>query len=336
MILGCGTRWCLTKQERGDKLEYQSESHCGWIKKSYGSGVTQMNKHCAPDSKICLKNSGFSTPFVLKINSTDTTCAYKKFRFQLSPIFSPYTVNNNKGLNLTPNLTDPEKMENTTPGSLEEFQFTRSLKEEEDALKMSYVVLVGKAPLSGHGGYVSRGAAVERSAVTPARLSRALAPLLGQTEIGCCVFMVITGQVGLRDERACRKPRQNNNNKKKKVNPSAPLTVPKVLQDTGKQSRVLLLQRALCTHLVYNLKLTATRSYLGKPFTNITQDVFSLARQVFSHVSMLFNTLCYSLSPRSSGFGQTRMKFRSSDKQNRFEISEENPPQLDLGPQICL
>lgn len=298
MILGCGTRWCLTKQEQGDKLESLPESQWGWIKKSYGSGVTQVKEHCALDFKICLKNSGFSTRFILKINSIDTTCTYKKFRFQLSPIFSPYTVSNSKGLNLTINLTDSEKMKNTTPGSLEEFKFPRTLKEEEDVLKMSYAVLVWKASLSGHGACVSRKAVVGWSAVTPARLSRAVTSLLGQIEIGCCVFMAITGQVGLWDEQTWRKPRQNNNNNRTKVNPSPPLTVPKVLQDTGKQSGVLLLQRALCTHLVYNLKLTATRSYLGKPFTNITQEVFSLARQVFSHVSMLFNTLCYSLSPR--------------------------------------
>lgn len=75
------------------------------------------------------------------------------------------------------------------------------------------------------------------------------------------------------------KTKQQNQNKANKTQQklSTHVPSPEVLQGAEVTGVELAWHKALCARSECRLKITVTRAYLGKPFTEIIQGVFSLA-----------------------------------------------------------
>lgn len=201
---------------------------------------------------------------------------------------------------------DSEKMKNIMPGSLEEFQFLLTLKQEEDVSQNELHCPCRKGSPQPAWYMCERK---PRYKLVPGGARSRRHGLLGQS----LVFQVsekldaVSSQQqqdmrGHQMSRLGKKANQNNNKKaqnKTYTTPTPHVNSPQSASGhLGKWSGVGLIQYTLCTGLVYNLKITTTRPYLGKPVAKIIQEVFSMASQEFSHVLMLFNTACYGVSPR--------------------------------------
>lgn len=131
VILGRGTRWSWTKQERGGEA---GTPKLGELLESR-TGVTVVNEHHGLHSHFF---------FFWKIQVSAPFLFWKSM--SLACIFTLCIINNNKRANLPLNLTDSDRMRNALLAPWRDFNSYKLLKRRKVFLRMSYTVLVWEVP----------------------------------------------------------------------------------------------------------------------------------------------------------------------------------------------